>query len=187
MRLACDKASAELAARGHELHRLIQEIVHRHCHCPAFVGALELGLSRSYKRLHTIWLDSPGLRGVLGFFTSMSSFTIVMGTVNGSGFRWAQPNIVSEDGDGDNSCVMAMDSAIADVLREFNEDLFVVRGGHTWNRAHDEHGERSHEEQLDVYGADSASLHGVVQHPHPVLCAQKDPQDLLQEPRTVVR
>ena len=69
----------------------------------------------------------------------MSNFTVDMGTEKGlcvtpkipielfvQSWRWAQPNTVSEDGGGDNSCVMAaMDSATADVPPEFSENLFV--------------------------------------------------------------
>ena len=89
--------------------------------------------------LQTIKLESSGLRGVLGLLTSMLSFTVDMDTQNGLGlipkvaidvfvqsWRWAEPSIVSQDGGGDNSCMMtATDGATANVPPDFSEHLFV--------------------------------------------------------------
>ena len=94
--------------------------------------------------------------------------------------RRGQPNIVSEDGGGDNSCMMAaMDSAPADVPPEFSDNLFVWAVVILGIMHMMSHGERSHDEQLAVHGADSTSLHGAVQHLQSVRRAQKDAQDLL--------
>ena len=172
---------------------------------PAFIGALESGLFTKLQatlHTHTIGLESPGLREVLGFLTCLSSFTVDIGTEKGLGlfrkipieflvqsWRLAQPNIVSVDGDGDNSCMMAaMDSGTANVPPEFSEKLFawpLVTPGivHMMSTVSD-HMMNSLlcVERIRLRFTALCSILS-----QSVRRAQKDPQDPPQEPRTTVR
>ena len=81
-----------LLLRVRELHETISRTVHRHCHCPTFLGTRELGLVKKLQAtLHTVGLEAPGLRGVLGWLNSVSSLTVDMGTEVGLGLLPAVP------------------------------------------------------------------------------------------------
>ena len=49
------------------LHQLIRQTFHRHCHCPAFLGARQLGLlAKLQATLHTVGLESASLQSIAG-------------------------------------------------------------------------------------------------------------------------
>ena len=126
--------------RVHGLHNLVRSAIHRHCHCPAFLGAKQLGvLTKLQATLHTVGLESSGLPAIVGWLTSVGSITVDMGTEGGLGllpkvplsmitqsWRWQAREVPLADGGGDDNFDMPLDEEnCGDVSKDFSENIFT--------------------------------------------------------------